>query len=502
MILMTMMTVPFIAAGGAADDANQPVVWRQAVQSCLDNVIRHGTDRYGKVKTPMLMSIVDVRTNTSPQTPELLDGQIRAEGRPQRRNPGGSNLWTDQPLLRTLYAFSKITDDSRYAKAADDYVRYAFEHARKPNGMMAWGSHIFYDAYNDRRGGDGNGDGPHEILVHFAEWERMWRVTPERVRQEIEGIWRYHIVDPKTGEHNRHDDRQRGCDFAFSGGEFACAFAFLYTKTKDPKHLAWAKTVVGRHWNARNTQTGLTPDAPSTGGRYDAHHCFTTIPGPHAALVLKCYELTGDAFFKEVALTYLKAYVKHGWDAKARRFYAMLTLDGKPIMSQGSSSGYDAYKPTGHVEIWRTLMFSYEFPILTAQTYVYAYELTGDAELLDGAGKWAENIRAHLPPTVGRRWRKQILEAMPAVKTTNGTYAENYGRAISFFLHLHHATGEAAHLSTARALANEAAAKLSQNGWLKGHPAKPYYEATDGVSFLLYALLELSAHPKKLPSNL
>jgi len=31
----------------------------------------------------------------------------------------------------------------------------------------------------------------------------------------------------------------------------------------------------------------------------------------------------------------------------------------------------------------------------------------------------------------------------------------------------------------------------------RGHPAKPYYEATDGVGFLLYALLELDQVEKR-----
>ena len=39
--------------------------------------------------------------------------------------------------------------------------------------------------------------------------------------------------------------------------------------------------------------------------------------------------------------------------------------------------------------------------------------------------------------------------------------------------------------------------KLYYNGLFRGHPAKPYYEATDGVGFLLYALLELDQAVKK-----
>jgi len=72
-------------------------------------------------------------------------------------------------------------------------------------------------------------------------------------------------------------------------------------------------------------------------------------------------------------------------------------------------------------------------------------------------------------------------------------HADGYGRAISFFLHLHLATGDAGDLTMAARLADEAISKLGFNGWLKGHAGKPYYETTDGVGTLLCALLELAA---------
>ena len=43
----------------------------------------------------------------------------------------------------------------------------------------------------------------------------------------------------------------------------------------------------------------------------------------------------------------------------------------------------------------------------------------------------------------------------------------------------------------AQQTADEAIDKLFANGLLRGHPAKPYYEATDNVGALLYGLLEL-----------
>ncbi|MEK7685734.1 MAG: hypothetical protein AAB466_09955 [Verrucomicrobiota bacterium] len=86
---------------------------------------------------------------------------------------------------------------------------------------------------------------------------------------------------------------------------------------------------------------------------------------------------------------------------------------------------------------------------------------------------------------------------MPELKNTGGSYAEDYGRTISFFVHLYHATQKRRYLSLAEKVAREAVDKLYVNGLFKGHPAKPYYEATNGVGLLLHALLELDALPQR-----
>ena len=41
--------------------------------------------------------------------------------------------------------------------------------------------------------------------------------------------------------------------------------------------------------------------------------------------------------------------------------------------------------------------------------------------------------------------------------------------------------------------------KVKKYGLFRGHPAKPYYEAGNGVGFLLLALLELDQPDKKSP---
>ena len=478
--------------------------WKAHVLKCVNTLLKHGRDHYGPVHTDMFMSIIDVTALQSPPKPLWLDSEAYYEsGRAHRRSMRGSNFWYDQATIRVMYALTDLTKDPKYARAADGYIQAVFQHALKDNGLIVWGTHIYYDAYADKPAGDRDGLGPHETLVYHAEWPQLYRVAPASTQRAVDAIWDWHVVDHQTGQHNRHDDKHVGCDFAFSGGAFALANAAMYQQTRQQKYLDRARTIANWHWQHRHPQTQLVPDAPSTGSRYDASHCFTTIPGPYAAYLLHCYELTGDDWFRQVAVSCLKAYHKWGYDSQAHNYYAMLQLDGRPLPEQARGAGYDAWAPYGYVDVWKTTIYSYEFPLLAAQSYVYAYELTaddrgnGDPELLQAARCWAELIEKNLPPKVGRRWAKEITAALPEVEKTGGSYAEDYGRTISFFVHLHHATGERHYLDLAERVAREAVDKLYANGLFRAHPAKPYYEATQGVGILLHSLLELALLPKR-----
>jgi len=477
--------------------------WQDYVRDCLDTLIDHGTDVYGSVKTPMLMAVIDVNTLTAPENPKMYDSYIRTEGRPThgRRSPGGCNLWLDQPTLKVMYRFTKITGDSRYADAADAYIRYSLQHCVKPNGLFIWGSHIYYHAYKDRL----EGDRQHEIPILLPDWHALYRINPDAVRKEVDGIWKYHILDPKTGAHNRHDIHgSLKADFTFTGSSYILAFAFMHSATGEKQYLDKAKLITDWHWQHRNKDTNLMAEAPLLKGNYGGNHCYTSISGPFASALLRSYELTGEKRFRDIAIEIIKVYDKYGWDSKARTYYGILTLDGKPVMKP-FKTGYDAkFYPAGHIDLWRTIMYSYEFPLIAAQASLYAYELSADdnnqrdGDLLQVALHWAEVIENNLPPDTGRRWRKEIQETLPDVITTKGTYAENYGRAISFFAHLHQATKVQKYRQLAEGLAKEAVEKLYENGLFKGHPAKPYYETNDGVGLLLYALLELDAPAEKM----
>lgn len=520
--VLTVLTVVFGISGETP--AKDPPVWRDYVADCLETLIERGTDVYGPEKTPLLMSVIDVRTMDSPEKPDLVDSLIRFEDRLHRRGERGSNLWNDQPTLRAMYGLSRRTGDPKYAHAADAYIEYALRHCRKENGLLVWGSHIHWDCYRDRAGGDRDGEAPHEILIFLPVWEEMYRLNPEVVRQQAELIWQWHVHDKEHGRHNRHDDGRPGADFPFSGGSFVLSFAFANSVTPgDAEWLRRARLVADWHWRHRDPATNLTAFVPGVGGLYGRTFA-TALAGPHAVQLLRSYELTGDPHFRDIAVAYLKAYGRHGWDEEAQTYIGMLNLDGTPTtrdqvpddmksqLAGGEKEPDPGYSvpPIGPVDVWPTTIFPLDFPLLTAQANLYAYELTatedgaGDEELLQAARRWARLIEQNLPPDTGATFRETLAKALPESRLTRGTYAQNYGRAISFFVHLYRATGEERYLRTAEELASEAIDKLyvktrislpegssREYAIFRGHPAKPYYEAGNGVGILLLALLEL-----------
>lgn len=470
------------------------VSYLRCVTNCLNNLMEYGTDRYGEVKAPILVSILDVETRQCPSNPAALDERWRATRR-ERRNPAGANLLTDQPVIKALFAASQITGDTRYAAFARGYLEWCLKNLVDEKGFLWWGWHRHYDVFQDKRLGHlGN---PHEIhAIHSIAWDRLWEANSSATRREIEAIWQWHVIDKRTGEINRHGDGQRGCDFAMSAGSCLHAFAFLHRQTGEAVWLERAKLLARYFWDRRNPRTDLFPDRPNAGSqRFDGAHFVTADTGLHCHSLLKCYELTGDALFKDLALAYLKAYRKYGYDQRSGKFWGSLKLDGRPVpgprlLMDGKGDDYAAYEPRGHLDLWQPYAAGYEHPIPTAQAYAFAHLVTRDPIMLESARLFARCISENLPPTncLVQTWYQGYAEKF----APQGTYAGHYGQAISFFLNLYTATGQSDHLEKARLIADDAVARLYVNGLFKGHPAKPYYEALDGVGHLLVALLQLN----------
>lgn len=468
-----------------ADVERRP--YRDYVRECVELLIKHGTDRYGKVHSPLLMNILDVRTRACPEDPLALDEAWRVVRR-ERRGPAGGNLYADQATLRAMIALGRITGNPRYGAAAEQCMDLTMSRLVDDRGLFWWGWHRHYDAYRDEM--TGHLGSVHEIHVQQAIWPELWKVNRAAVTREIEAIWQWHVIDKRTGEVNRHADGQRGCDFAMSAGEVLYAFAFLYSQARDAKWLDRARLVANYHWSARHGQTQLIPNRPNAGAdRFDGSHFDTSITGLYCHSLLAAWQCAGEALFRDQALTYLKAYGRHGYDEKAGKFWGSLKLDGTPVPGPRVVAGYAQYEPRGHVDLWQPYAAGYEMPIATAQCYAWAHLVTRDEELLKTARRWADCIRRELPPRSCQKesWYRRYAEDW----APHGTYAGHYGGTISFFLCLHEATGQADYLESARAVARDAVSRLYYRGLLRGHPAKPYYESIDGVGYLLCALLQL-----------
>ncbi|MGI9428582.1 MAG: hypothetical protein ACR2NM_07990, partial [Bythopirellula sp.] len=241
--------------------------------------------------------------------------------------------------------------------------------------------------------------------------------------------------------------------------------------------------------------------------------------------LMRCFEITGDKHFLDIAATYLKAYDKYGWDEAAQNYLGMINLDGTPTTiddvpiamrsqvygqtEEDPDPGYSV-PPIGPIDIWPTTIFTLDFPLMSGQSALLAYELTaqggksGDSALLRPAKRWADVFARNLPLKSGWTFRKRLEASLPNLPETGGTYAGNYGRVISFYVHLYRATDNPKYLGLARQIAQDAIDKLyveteltgddgtvKKYGLLRGHAAKPYYETVDGVGTLLFALLEL-----------
>ncbi|HEU5081252.1 MAG TPA: hypothetical protein VFT72_18715 [Opitutaceae bacterium] len=450
------------------------------VCATLDTLIERGTDRYGLVHSPIWMSILDVETLGCPRDPLALDEDIRVQRR-GRRAPGGGNLFLDQAMLRAAEGASELTGNARYLAAARSYATYYLEHfVDSQTGLIEWGPHNFVDAYDDAvKFLEGH---YHEIHAWMPYWSLLHTCHPAVIEREIEQIWQWHF-NHETAQFGRHPEHGAGCSFAMTGGEFIAAFAFMHRVTQAPCWLDRARRAARVHWAARNPRTNLIPNQAEWEDRFDAESTDSSISGLWCGRLLAAAALSEDRELLDLALAELQAISEFQWRG-VERPWGQLNLDGTPVLgprvpippnTPSRDVPYACWAPRGELDLWPAYVLGYEYPQETAMTCVHALALTGDPRLRAVTRRWAELYRAE----------------EKALRARGGTYAQHYGMVISFFGELAVVTGDRGFLETAEAYARQAIDLLFTGRIFRGHPAKPYYEAADGVGFLVYGLVQL-----------
>jgi hypothetical protein len=476
--------------------------YEQIAHTCLETLIEFGTDRYGRVHSPIWCGSLHVDDLVAPNaairmkrdwpiyeelrrgwlnaqldgsgmySSNLPDGVGRRVIRVSQRGFGCANLYYDQPMLRACRLYGTET-----ARAGmDAYIGYYLDHFMdSQTGLVEWGWHIQYDVHEDAFVfADGH---HHEIQIIQPDWRGLHAVRPAETQHEIEQLAGWH-VDVDRAVFGRHPDRGGGCSFAMAGGEMTLAFAFLAAESGSSAYTKLAKQIPRFHWEGRHPESGLVPNRiageEGAGDRFDFHTADTSTVALWAGRVLQSGVLLEDDEMVEWARRLLRAWHACGWDRQAQRPFGLLDLDGTPVDSKRPDTGYERHMPQLHLDLWAEYVMGYEYPFRTALTYVVGYRYTHDPELLTAAKDWAECYRGELPANTGQ-----------------GTFAQGYGQLISFYVYMAEVTGDTSYLTTAEEIAGDAISKLWTGKILRGFPGKHWYESVDGPGYLVQGLFEL-----------
>lgn len=236
----------------------------EAVQRFADTVIEHGRDTFRDEPTPLFVDRLNM------QTLEAVPGK---DGEGNEVMP--SNLARHQNLFRTLVGLTNLTGEVKYRQAAEDAMRYHFEHLTPECGLLQWGGHRWIDLYTLEHTGDKAM--AHELKFHLPFYQFMWEVDSVATERCIKAFWNAHIMDWRILDMNRHGSygramgelwdsefeapepffEGRGLTFLNTGTDLIYSATLLYSFTGDEGALQWAKRLAEMYVRARHPETGL-----------------------------------------------------------------------------------------------------------------------------------------------------------------------------------------------------------------------------------------------------
>jgi hypothetical protein len=465
-----------------------PAELLSAVHAHADTLVEYGTDRYGPLHTPMFMATLDPATKAYPVDDTRPDTFVQRAYR-HIHAPRGCAVYWDQPTLASLAILSRITGDGRYQRAVDAYLSFFMEHCVAAGGMFLWGNHYYWDAFQDQNV-EFDGDRPpvpvdlnrpailHEMRPVFPAWDALYRLNPGATEQEIRTAAEWHLFDPASGGFNRHADKKRSCAFLEAGAILVHSLGFLFAKTGDPALLDAALRIARYSFEQRNPETGLLINNP-TQTRWDGHMTTTEVGLWARALFRAAGHIRsrgadpiGESAAGELITLgreALAAYLRYGYDPEQRSYYGRLNPDGTPNLNPRSTP----YMPGEHSDVWEFLFPTHDYPMSMGMATLEC--LDGDPLFAEGAKRLADMAVA----SVATRPQGHVR------------YAENYGRIAVYLTEYARVTGEQRYRTAAEDLAQEAVRELAREDMLVGRTGANWYDAIDGVGYLLLSLLFL-----------
>ena len=430
--------------------APAPKKYLAAAQTFLDTMVDKGTDRYGRKPSPLFCLSLDPETYSPAKPPAKIDREyarsfellFRDYGYYWKSHLHSSDLIYDMGTVRALYALTAATGQAKYTRAADACLKFFLDNmVSDQTGHFGWGEHIFYNVFLDYMIGGGftvrgnrNFSFAHELERWTTIYDVFWDKDPAKTLGEIEAIYEYKIHDRETFMNNRHSDYFAGrttsdtLTFSKHSGLFAHAFAFLHSKTSEPKYLDWARKSADLFWKARHPSTGLIKN--------DFQRKETTAEtagmAQLALFLMRGYQWHADQSFLDKAVAYIHAYWKHA-HAGEGRFRDLLDIDGTDT------------KPGTFAQYW-------ESPIRMAKAAALAYSLTKDKTALE------------LADTVVSRLTPEMEFDTIIIRSLISDEVEARSCALSAALDLYEATGDTKYLSKAQTLADDAISRFLYRG--------------------------------------
>ncbi len=468
------------------------------VKSHFDNFLEIGTDIYGKDKTPMWMSSVDLEEGNYPTgkkdyykiSEENNEKVLAVEERLGKLGkwayryidaPHGCNLYWDQPLIQAALDLSRLTADMKYKKAAKDYIGCFLEKCVSDNGIFLWGNHYYYDAFKDKVvkfigepeicDMEEEKGTLHEMRPIRPVWDIFWEISPKKLENFIVEIGKRHIYDENSGGFNRHADNKKAHAFIEAGGILIETLCWLYSKTEDKTLLEKAKKIANFSWEHRNSQTGLLENNPTV-ERWDKYTSTTEI-GLWADCLLMSYQLSGYEKFVEMAKSAVLSFIKYGYDEGIKKYYGKLKVkNGTAITGEKETK----FQPEKYSNIWHRIFPSHDYPLIFAESTLKLYQITGEKKFKEAAIHWVKIIQNEIE---------------------NGnykySYAERLGLCIRFLLKAGKILKKEDYIPYAEKVADKTISLFYHEKMFKSHPYNTLCNSLDGIGFLLQGLLHLSS---------
>ncbi|GIU77174.1 MAG: hypothetical protein KatS3mg005_0412 [Bryobacteraceae bacterium] len=497
--LASVLSVSLAAAG-------EPCRYREAVRLFLDTMIEKGTDRYGPEHSPLFAAMLDLDRLALPEVrlpadyftrddlPEALGHGIPAPPvgiRPTDRSPLGNNLEHDIMLLKTLYAFSQVTGEPRYARHADAVLEFWLKRCQSPaTGLMYSGEHASWNFLSESGYGD-----IYEVFRRFPFWDRLYSIDPARALRFADALWLHQIGDKRRGDFSRHarisaHGPSTGAAYPRHAGFYIWAYANAYAQTRDPKYVDRIELLVESRTSLRPQPYSLVIEPGSWCCEKSSDPTLRALLWDAAALVPSrrsawraLVRQLDERAFAEPATELLSSSSGNGSPAP----------EIQPLMRKIEQSGRAVTADRGVRtisvsldELWKMDYGDAGYSGKALLNYT-RWQQTGDERFLKrvetAAGRY---LSAGLPQDTRDLWPRaagQVISLMLALAREKTTPPSQRLQYVDF----------------ARKTADLALRVFPKNGLFRADGSSAHYEAITGADDLLWALLQLDCELNGCP---